>query len=223
MTQKKVVALGTSVILLLIAVFTLHTFYYTPTIDRLTLQIDNLQSLTDTKDTQIENLNSQIGNLNSQITNLQSQIDTLTSTGGEEGQLRSTIASLQSQLSNASALIAQLRGPTGIMPTYAELLFVGPGGVQGGDYYLQLSLKNTGNVPIANIFVTLNSQPISMTFSYLNVTISTINPLPPYETATGREKVTTVLGSVNNVPLLIQATASNGTIYTYQTQVTGHI
>ena len=109
---------------------------------------------------------SQISNLQSQISNLQSQI-----------------TSLKSQLNDSLILITQLQGPTGILPTYMDLGI----GAYTGAYWLELSLKNTGPIPITQIFVTLNSIQLPMTFTYLNTTINANTPLPPYETATGRQ------------------------------------
>jgi hypothetical protein len=125
---------------------------------------------------------------------------------------------------NATALIAQLQGPTGILPTYMDLDWEGENIYSGGAYYLQLTLKNTGNMPITQIVVTLKSTPITMTFTYLNNTVSAYAPLPSYQTAIGRQDVTSTVNSAQmTVPLVIQAIASNGTIYTYQTTISSHV
>lgn len=134
-------------------------------------QVQSLNSQLTTSQSTVQSQTSTIASQSSQISNLQSQI-----TG-----LNTNIASLQAQLSNATALIAQLQGPTGILPTYMDLHYVGPTG-SPSYYFLQLSLKNTGTIPITQIFVTLNSVQIQMTFTYLNTTISSVTPLPSYQT-----------------------------------------
>jgi hypothetical protein len=88
---------------------------------------------------------------------------------------------------------------------------------------LQLSLKNTGPVPITQIFITLNSVQIPMTFNYLNSTVSTSTPLPAFQTANGGLNVTPPINGVGTYPLVIQALATNGTIYTYQITITSHV
>lgn len=139
----------------------------------------------------------------------------------QAAQLQSQVEGLQFQLLSATALIAQLQGPTGILPTYMDLgYFDSP---YPGAYYLQLSLKNTGTTPITQIFVTLNSAQIGVIFTYLNVTVSPETPLPPYEITTGRQKVSPTIYQIGTYPLLIQALANNGTIYSYQTTITSHV
>ena len=131
MIEKKVAVLGIIVVSLVIAVFAMQVLYYTPILDRLNSQVNTQQGQLDSKD-------AQISNLNSQIDNLQSQIDILQSSGSSDyRELQSQIASLQSQLLDATALIAQLQGPTGIIPTYMDLGWVGQD-LNNGDYYLQL-------------------------------------------------------------------------------------
>jgi hypothetical protein len=103
-----------------------------------------------------------------------------------------------------------------------DLGWVGPD-LNNGNYFLQLSLKNTGTVPINQIFVTIDSVQIGMTFTYLNNTVSAATPLPSYETATGIQDATPPVLHSETFPLLIQAIATNGTIYTYQTTITSHI
>ena len=124
-------------------------------------------------------------------------------------------------MANASSLIAQLQGPTGILPTYSDLSYVGPVG-SGGAYWLQLSLKNTGSIPITQIFVTINAVQVSIPFTYLGSTVSTSNPLPAYQTASGKLNVTPPINNIGTYPLVIQASATNGTVYSYQTTITAH-
>ena len=66
-----------------------------------------------------------------------------------------------------------------------NLNYVGPIS-SGGSYFRQLWLRNTGSVAINQIFVTINSEQISMTFTYLDKTVSADAPLPAYQTATAR-------------------------------------
>lgn len=223
--EMKVAVLGVIVVALVIGVFAMHSVYYTPTLDKLNSQVTTQQGQLDSKDVQISNLNSQIANLQNQITDLQDLIDTLQSNANSDDiqiqSLQSQSANLQSQLSDATELILQLQGPTGILPTYMDLGWVGPD-LNNGNYFLQLSLKNTGTVPINQIFVTINSVQIGMTFTYLNNTVSASTPLPSYETATGLQDVTPPVLHPETYPLLIQAIATNGTIYTYQTTITSH-
>jgi cell division protein FtsL len=215
MIEKRVAVLGIIVIALIIGGLAMHVLYYTPTLDGLNSQVAARQDQLDSK-------TAQISNLNSQITNLQSQIDILQSSGSpDNSQLQSVISSLQSQLLNATALIAQLQGPTGILPTYMDLGYVGPD-LNSGNYVLQLSLKNTGPLPITQIYVTLNSVQIAMTFTYLEATVDAASPLPSYQTATGIQNVSPPILRSGTFPLLIQAIANNGTIYTYQTTITSH-
>jgi chaperonin cofactor prefoldin len=194
----------------------------------ISLQSNNsqLQSDYNSLQSQFTSLQSNNSQLQSDYNSLQSQFTSLQSNYNlsqtQIASLQSQIVSLQSQLSNATALIAQLRGPTGILPTYMDLGYVGPYG-SGGAYFLQLSLKNTGTVPITQIFVTLDSVQITMTFTYLNTTVSADAPLPSYQTTTGSQNVTPPISGVGTYPLIIQALATNGTIYTYQTTITGHV
>jgi chaperonin cofactor prefoldin len=175
--------------------------------------LDNLQSQYDQLNSEYEQLISgDTSSQNSQITILQNQIT----------DLQNQIASLQSQLTNATDTIAQLQGQTGILPTTMDLGWVGPD-LNNGNYFLQLSLKNTGAVPINQIYVTLNSVQLDMAFTYLNNTVNAASPLPPYETATGIQDATPPIFDRDTFPLLIQAIASNGTIYTYQTTITSHL
>ncbi len=173
--------------------------------------IDQLQANYAQLHTNYDSLASNHAILQSNYDNLQSQA----------ASLQSEIESLQSQLLNATALIAQLQGPTGILPVYMDLrYFDAP---YPGAYYLQLSLKNTGTASITQIFVTLNSAQIGMTFTYLDATVSAETPLPPYQTTTGSKNVTPTIYQIGTYPLVIQALASNGTIYTYQTTITSHV
>jgi TolA-binding protein len=191
-------------------------------------RIDSLQTEKNSLHSQVTSLQTSNKQLQNDYNNLQSQFDQLNS---EYQQLQSTdntsqtsqIANLQSQLLNATALIAQLQGPTGILPVYSDLGWVGSD-TYHGTYYLQLSLKNTGNVPITQVYVTLNSVQITMTFTYLNTTVNADAPLPSYQTATGRQNVSPPIDSPSKTyPLIIQALATNGTIYTYQTTITSHV
>ncbi|MGE5637818.1 MAG: hypothetical protein ACM3WQ_03835 [Chloroflexota bacterium] len=173
-------------------------------------RIDSLQ----TTNSQLQN---NYGALQSQYDELNNAYQSLKSTNPTAQ--NSQIASLQSQLKDANDLIANLQGQTGILPTYMDLKFSGSGSY--GYYALQLSLKNTGAVPITQIYVTLNSIQTNMTLTYLNTTVGVNAPLPPYQTASGRQD--TLVSHVDTYPLVIQATAINGTIYTYQTTITAHI
>jgi peptidoglycan hydrolase CwlO-like protein len=185
-----------------------------------TLQSNNsqLQSINDSLQFSNAQLQRQIETLQNLIANLQSQYNTLQS---NNTQLQSQLSTLQSQLSNATALIAQLTGTAGISPTYMDLHYVAPPG-SPSYYFLQLSLKNNGTIPITQILVTLNSIQIPMTFTYLNSTISTDTPLPSYQTTTGSQHVTPPILNVGTYPLVIQASTNNGTVYTYQTTITAH-
>jgi hypothetical protein len=244
MSEKKVTAMGIIIVALVFVVFAMQVLYHQPTVDRLNSQIDSQQFQLETKDSQINNLNSQIDNLESQvisqqlqvdskdaqisnltsdIENLQSQIEILESSGSEEIiELQSQITNLQEQLLNATALIAQLRGPTGILPTYMDLGWEGQD-LNHGNYFLQLSLKNTETLPITQIYVSLESVQIPMVFTYLNTTVNGDSPLPSYQTATGIQDVTPPIGNPGTYSLVIQAITNNGTIYTYQTTITSHV
>jgi len=184
---------------------------------------DALSNQLSSANSEITSLQGQLSSESSQISSLQSQLSSAeinaTSLQNQLNSANSQISSLQAQLSNATALIAQLQGPTGVLPTYMDLSYVGPY-PSGGAYYLQLSVKNTGPVPITGIFVTLYSQTITMGFTYLNATVSANLPLPSYQTATGRQDVTSTVNSPGVYSLIVQATATNGTIYTYQTTIT---
>lgn len=226
MSEKKVAVLGIIVVALVITVFAMQVLYYPPILDRLNSQVNTQQDQLDSKDAQISNLNSQIDskddqitNLNSEIDNLQSQID---SKGAQISNLNSQIGNLQSQLLDATALIAQLQGPTGILPTYMDLDWEGQD-LNHGNYYLELSLKNTGSLPITQIYVSLNSVQIAMTFTYLNTTVNVASPLPSYQTTIGIQDVSPPVGHPGTYPLVIQAITTNGTIYTYQTTITSHV
>lgn len=206
------------IVVLLVAMIALG-FVMSKTIDSLQTERTSLQS-------QFTCLQSSDSQLQSNYTSLQSQYTSLQSTYNlsqtQIASLQSQMASLQSQLLNATALIAQLQGPTGILPVYMDLGYVGPQ-YSGGAYFLQLSLKNTGTVPITQIFVTLYSTQIPMAFTYLNTTVSAGAPLPSYQTATGIQNVGQTINSIGTYPLIIQALATNGTIYTYQTTITSHV
>jgi hypothetical protein len=221
MSETKVVrsnvAVAVGIICVILGVGSVGAIAYY-TITSLNSQVTNLQS-------QLAGVQSQHNSLQSQYTSLQSQYNSLQSTYDlsqtQIASLQGQIASLQSQLLNATALIAQLHGPTGILPTYMDLGYGGPG--SSSAYFLQLSLKNTETVPITQIFVTLYSTQIPMAFTYLNATVSPDEPLPSYQTATGIQNVTPTINWPGTYPLTIQALATNGTIYTYQTTITSHV
>ena len=223
MIEKKVAILGIICITLVIAMFAVPLVYYTPTIDGLNSQVTGLNTQVIAKQEQIDSKDLQISLLNSQVADLQSQISILQSSASSNSlEFQTQIASLQSQLLDASALIAQLQGPTGILPTHMDIGWVGQD-LNNGNYFLQLSLKNTGTIPITQIFVTLNSVQIPMTFTYLNTTVNVASPLPSYETAIGLQDVTPPVLHTDTFPLVIQAMANNGTIYTYQTTINSHV
>ena len=124
--------------------------------------IGTLQTANSSLENQLSSMQNNLDNLQSQYDQLNSEYQQLISSNtssqtSQIAELQSQIASLQSQLSNANAIIAQLQGQTGILPTYIDLGY-------DGSYYLQLSLQNTGASPIAQIFVTLNSAQIPMNF-----------------------------------------------------------
>lgn len=107
-----------------------------------------------------------------------------------------------------------------------DLGYEGPiAGGPGAGYFLELSIKNTGPVPITQIFVTIKSVQVPMTFTYLNTTISPNAPLPSYQITTGRQNLSpiTLIEDQNTYSMIIQATAANGTIYAYQTTITSHL
>jgi chaperonin cofactor prefoldin len=188
-------------------------------------RIDTLQTSNNSLESQLSSLQNNLNNLQSQYDQLYSQYEQLlsdpSSQSSQIAELEKQIASLQTQLLNATDTIAQLQGQTGILPVYMDLGYVGP--VNFGDYYLQLSLQNTGASPIAQIFVTLSSVQIPMNFTYLDTIVDTDSPLPPYQTATGREDVSPPINGVGTYSLIIQALAANGTVYNYQTNITAHM
>ena len=89
----------------------------------------------------------------------------------------------------------------------------------GGSYFLTLALKNTGSTPITQILVNINAQQIPLTFKYLDKAVNSETPLPAYQTATGYQDVTPPINNAGTYPLIIQALASNGTVYSYQTTI----
>ena len=187
--------------------------------------IDVLQTANNSLENQISSLQNNLNNLQSQYDQLNSEYQQLlsgdtSSQASQIAELQNQIESLQSQLLNATDTIAQLQGQTGILPVYMDIGYTGP--LNGGTYYLQLSLKNTGNSPVTQVFVTLDSVQIPMTFTYLNTTVNEDAPLPSYQTATGREDVTPPILRIGTYPLIIQALAANGTTYEYQTTIIAH-
>jgi prefoldin subunit 5 len=185
----------------------------------LSTRIDALQSANSQLQDNYDNLQTQYNQLNSQYQELKTKPTPTISANSDTAQLQSQITSLQKQLTDATALIAELQGPTGILPTYMSLKYEGPVS-SGGSYFLQISLKNTGEVAINQILVTIKSEQISMPFTYLDKTVSTTDPLPAFQIATGRQDVTPPINNAGTYPLVIQALATNGTIYTYQTTIT---
>jgi FtsZ-binding cell division protein ZapB len=217
----KVTLTFTSVIVVLFIAIIALGFAMSNTIDSLQSQVSSLQTTNNQLQQNFDNLQSQFNHLNSEYQQLQSTDNP--SQTSQTASLQSQIANLQSQLLNATTLIAQLQGPTGILPTVSDLGWVGPDTYHGA-YYLQLSLKNTGNVPITEVYVTLNSVQITMTFSYLDTTVNANAPLPSYQTATGRQNVSPPIDTPSKTyPMIIQALTTNGTIYTYQTTITSHV
>jgi hypothetical protein len=187
--------------------------------------INNLQAQISSLNEQTQSLSSQLataqGTVQSQSSTISSQSSQISSLQGQVSSLNSNIANLQTQLANATALIAQLQGPTGILPTYSDLNYIGPS-YSGGAYWLTLTLKNTGPIPVTQVFVTINSNQVNIPFTYLNATVSSSNPLPAYQTCTGRLNVTPPINNAGTYPLVIQAVASNSTVYTYQTTIVSH-
>ncbi len=184
-------------------------------------KIDVLQKNNNSLQTQVSSLQTTNNQLQTNYNQLQNNYNNLYS---QFNNFQNGIQQLESQLSSSTALIAQLQGPTGIMPTFMDLDWEGENVYSGGAYFLHLTLKNTGAVPITQIIITLNSVPITMTFTYLNSTVNSDTPLPSYQTAIGRQDVTSIVNSAKmTVPLVIQAITTNGTIYTYQTTITSHV
>lgn len=186
-------------------------------------QISALQ----TTNSQLQNngtsLQSQYNQLESEYQQLQSEVSSQTpqTATPQIEDLQNQIQNLQSQLQTANTIIAQLQGPTGILPVYSDLGYVQVG-FSSGYYALQLSLKNTGTTPITQIYVTIASIQIAMNFTYLNATVSENSPLPAYQTASGRQNVSPPVMGSGTYSLIIQGLASNGTTYTYQTNMTSH-
>lgn len=193
-------------------------------INTLQNQVDSLQTEKNQLETDINQLQTSNSQLQTSYDNLQTRFNQLNSQyqqlqAGSSSSQNSIISSLQTQLAEATTLLAELQGPTGILPTYSDLSYVGPVG-SGGAYWLQLSLKNTGSVPIKQIIVTIYSVQVNIPFTYLDSTVSASNPLPPYQTCTGKLNVTPPINNAGTYPLVIQAIATNSTIYTYQTTIT---
>ena len=220
-------AIFAGVVVVLLIAFVALGYVMSTRIDALQSQVSSLQISNSEFQTNNSQLQNNYNNLQSQFDQLNSEYQQLQSTyhssqTSQTANLQSQIVSLQSQLLNATALIAKLQGPTGILPTYMDLGYEGPT-LQSGVYFLQLSLKNTGTAPITQVFVTLNSFQITMAFTYLNTTVSANAPIPSYQIATGRQNVSPPVSSPGTYPLIIQALATNGTIYTYQTTITSHV
>jgi very-short-patch-repair endonuclease/chaperonin cofactor prefoldin len=218
-TNKKATLIFASVILILCISMVALSVIMSNRIETLQTTNNSLENQLSSLQNNLDNLQSQYDQLNSEYQLLQSgDISSLTS---QITDLENQISSLQSQLVDANDIIAQLRGQTGILPTYMDLGWVGPD-LNNGNYFLQLSLKNTGDVPINEIFVTLNSVQFAMIFTYLNTTVNAATPLPSYETATGIQDATPPVLHPETYPLLVQAIAANGTTYNYQTTITAH-
>jgi hypothetical protein len=211
------------VICLLLITITVGSLYFNETneINSLQNQITSLQVSNSQLQTNYSSLQSQYNQLNNQYQQLKTSSGSSSTSNSQLSELQSQINSLQLQLANATAVIARLQGPTGILPTYSDLAYVGPTG-SGGAYWLQLTLKNTGSVPINRIYVTINSVQISIPFTYLDSTVSANNPLPESQSTTGKLNVTPPINNVGTYPLVIQAVATNGTTYTYETTITAH-
>jgi hypothetical protein len=221
---KVTLTFSSVIIVLIISVFAIG-FIMSSRIDGLQTDNNSLQSQISSLQTSKEQLQNDYGNLQSRYNQLNSQYQDLQTNSGssttQTANLQSQITSLEVQLANATALISQLQGQTGILLTYSDLAYVGPIG-SGGAYWLQLSLKNTGSVPITQIYVTINSVSINMPFTYLNSQVSSSAPLPAYQTATGKMNVTPPINNIGTYQLIIQAVANSGTTYTYQTTITAH-
>ena len=196
-------------------------------IGALSLMLSNRIDTLDSLENQVKYMDNYLVNLQSQYDQLNSEYQQLLSgdTSSQTSQiteLQNQIESLESQLLDATNIIAQLRGQTGILPTYMDLGWVGPE-LNNGNYFLRLSVKNTEEVPISQVYATLDSVQIPMIFAYLNTTVSETSPLPSYQTATGNHDVSPPITHLGTYSLIIQATATNGTIYTYQTTITSHV
>ncbi|HUK84751.1 MAG TPA: hypothetical protein VLU95_02705 [Candidatus Acidoferrum sp.] len=63
---------------------------------------------------------------------------------------------------------------------------------------------------------------LSLPFTYLNTTVGTNAPLPPYQTATASVDASPPVNNAGTYAFIIQGLANNGTIYTYQTTITTH-
>lgn len=190
-------------------------------VNTLQTQLSALQASNNQLQTNYANLQAQYNQLNSQYQQLKSAPNTNSTSNSQISELQSQLTNLESQLANATALIDKLQGPTGILPVSMDLGLVGP--LDNGNFILALSLKNTGTLPITQIFVTCNSQQFTIPFTYLNNSVCLNNPLPPYQIATGTQDVTPPVGHVGTYPLIIQALASDGTVYTYQTTISSHV
>jgi hypothetical protein len=219
---KKVIGKGIFVIIIIVLSITVFTvgFMSLNSLNAIQAENSSLQASKDDLQSNYESLQNEYNRLNNeyhQLTNGQPQ------DSSQITALENQIASLQRQLSNATTLISQLQGPTGILPTYLDLVWEGAD-TYHGHYFLRMSLKNTGNLAISQVFVNLNSKPVSVNFLYLNVTISAEEPLPAFQTAITNQDVSSIVNSANTkCQLDIQALATNGTIYTYQTSVTSHV
>ena len=188
-------------------------------VDTLQKQISALQASNNQLQTNYSDLQAQYNQLNNQYQQLKSSPSSSSNPDSQLSELQNQIADLQVKLANATTLIDKLQGQTGILPTYMNLEYQG----SPAAYYLQISLKNTESAPITQIFVTLNSVKVTMAFNYLDTAVSSDNPLPAYQLATGRQNVGTITSGIGTYPLVIQALTSSGTTYTYQTTITAHV
>ncbi len=222
----KVTLSFTSLIIILAVSVIAVSYYSSNSIGTLQTTNKSLQNEVNSLQNNLTSLQSQYTQLNNEYqqllaSNTSSQTSQIASLQNQVASLQNQIANLQTQLSNATATIAKLQGQTGILPEYMNLGY--EGGNYGGSYYLGLTLKNTGSVPITQIFVMLNSVSIAMNFTYLNTTVSADAPLPAYQTATGRQNVSPPIGSIGTYSLIIQAQATNGAVYNYNTTITAHV
>ena len=115
----KVTLTFTSVIVVLFIAIIAFGFVMSNRIDTLQTANNFIQSQVSSLQNNLNNLQSQYDQLNSAYQQLQSSNPS--SQTSQIISLQNQIASLQSQLLNATALIAQLQGPTGILPVYSDL------------------------------------------------------------------------------------------------------
>jgi len=188
--------------------------------------LQSLQSQTQAEIATIQQYQQTVGSFNnatiqtfaSTVAQLQAQISQLNQSNAQLSsqttQLQGQVTSLTQQLTNATALLTLLRGPTGILPTSSRLTWHADG---YSDF--ELSLQNTGDVNISQIFINLDAIQLPMQFFFLNMTVSPQSPLPPYQIATGEYFHIPLTGGKGTYTLIISAVAVNGSVYSYQTTV----